>query len=239
MLDLFYPVESALQRLDDGLGVVAVLEVWFLAIYFPQFGQKGHGVGYLLGQQCLNTPVLDQHKSFDLAFAVHHQAQGHGLHPPGGEPLGAPDALPEQGADAVAYQPVEDAPRLLGFDQRQVERADLLERSVDSARGDLVKGDAVDRHTFGQAQYLKHVPGDGLALAVQVGGQVDGVYAGGGFFEAPDRLLFARRGHIVRAELIFDVHAHLFAGQVADVPHRGHHAVAPSQNFPDSPGLGR
>ena len=136
-------------------------------------GQERQGVGNLLGQQCLNAPVLDGHKGFDLEFTVHHQAQGHRLHPPGREPLGAPDALPEQGADAIAHQPVEDAPRLLSFDHRLVERAGLLKRGLDRAAGDLVKGDPVDGDAFGQSQHLQHVPGDGLTFAVQVGGQVD------------------------------------------------------------------
>ena len=62
----------------------------------------------------LDLGLLGQRLLLDLQLAVADEAQGDGLHAAGGEPLG--DLLPEQRAELVADQAIEDPARLLGVD---------------------------------------------------------------------------------------------------------------------------
>ena len=82
------------------------------------------------------------------------------------------DLLPEEGADLVADQAVEDAPRLLGVDPLLVDPPGLLERGLDRLLGDLVEEDAVDL-VRRELELLGDVPADRLALPVGVGGDVE------------------------------------------------------------------
>ena len=102
-----------------------------------------------------------------LPLPVHHQPGGHRLHPPGGQ-LGH-DLLPQHGRDLVPVQPVEHPARLVGVDLALVE---LLR--VGDGPGDRLRGDLVEDHAAGRdlgLELLQQVPGDGLALAVLIGGQ--------------------------------------------------------------------
>ena len=59
------------------------------------------------GEDSADGPVLGGDEGFDFAFAFDDQADGDGLHPAGGEALG--DFAPEQRADLVAHDAVEDS----------------------------------------------------------------------------------------------------------------------------------
>src|SRR2546421_646904 len=84
----------------------------------------------------------------------------------GGE--AAPHLLPEDGADLVADQAVQDAPRLLRLVALLIERARVLDRLLHGALGDLVEGDALGAVGEALAELFFDVPGDGLAFAVGV-----------------------------------------------------------------------
>ena len=68
---------------------------------------------------------------------------------------------------------------------------DVAERVLDGAFGDLVEGDPADP-VVGQVEGLLQVPGDGLALAVGVGRQVDHVGPGGLALQVAHGLLLGR-----------------------------------------------
>ncbi len=140
----------------------------FLVIDAPQLGAKGDRFIDLLCEQGLDAPILDRDESFDLALAVDHQAQCRGLHPPRREALHAADAPPQQRADRVTDQAIEDPPRLLRLDQRVVERTRMGKGARHGFRGDLVKGNAANGRALGQraTHHLQHVPGNGLPLAI-------------------------------------------------------------------------
>ena len=98
--------------------------------------------------------------------------------------------------------------------------------------GDLVERDpsgAVDR----QVDRLRHVPGDRLALSIEVRGQVDVVGIAGRPTDRVDLLAPILDDHVVGGEVVVDVDAELalagVLGQVADVPVRGEHTVAGPQ----------
>jgi hypothetical protein len=78
----------------------------------------------------------------DLALAVADEPQRDRLHAARGEP--AAHLVPEDRADLVAHQPVEDAPGLLRVDLLLVDLAGVLERVLDRALRDLVEDHAAD-----------------------------------------------------------------------------------------------
>ena len=72
----------------------------------------------------LDRPVLLGHEGADLALALADDAHRDRLHAPGREP--AADLLPEERAELVADEPVEDAARLLRVEAVLVELARVL-----------------------------------------------------------------------------------------------------------------
>ena len=140
----------------------------------------------------VHGPVLDRDERLDLALALADDPQGDRLHAPGRK--APPDLLPEQVRDLVADEPVDDAARLLGVHEPAIDLAGGFHRGEDRLLGDLVEADAAElRLSRTGLQRLLEVPGDRLALAVGVGGEVDGVGGLGRLLELVDRLLFARR----------------------------------------------
>src|SRR5207244_13656920 len=121
-------------------------------------------------EPCLDRPVLLGREAADLALALTDDAHGDRLHAARREP--AAHLVPEQRRELVADQPVEDAARLLRVEAVSVELAGLLERFEDRLLRDLVEQHAMDVLPP-RAELLRNVPGDGLALAVGVGRQVD------------------------------------------------------------------
>ena len=96
------------------------------------------------------------------------------------------------GRDLVAVEPVEDAARLLGLDEVHVEIARVLGGGEDRRLGDLVEHHPLDRDVL-RLQLVEQVPGDRLALAVLVGGEVELVGVLEQALELADvRLLVAR-----------------------------------------------
>ena len=134
----------------------------------------------------------------------------------------------EQRAQRVADEPVDDPAGLLGVDEVRVDLARMSERLADRRFGDLAEGDPLGlagRHVG----CLGDVPGDRLALAVEVGGEEDLVGALGGLLDVGDLLAAILRDDVLRGEIMVDVDPELaLAGvlrQVADVAVGGQDAV--------------
>ncbi len=109
-----------------------------------------------------------------------------------------------------------------------------------ASSGDLVELDAVHGDALHLAlQRRLQVPGDGLALAVGVGGQVHLRRAFGLGLQLFDHILLFGGDHVARLKIMFDVHAHAVGRQVADVAHRSLHGVAPAQETAHRARLGR
>ena len=83
------------------------------------------------------------------------------------------------------------------------------------------------------------MPGDGLALAVQVGREVDFRRVLRRRPQFRNQLLARIQHHIGRLERMFHVHVQALFGHVAHVAHRGLYDVARPQVFVDGFGLGR
>ena len=186
-----------------------------------------------VGEGAVDAPPGGGVEAHPGPLALDDHAGGHALHPSGREP--GHDLAPQDRRHLVAVEPVEDPPGLLGVDQAAVEVAPLLDGAGDGLGGDLVEDHALDRD--GGREHLEEVPGDGLALAVLVGGEIQLV----GVLEQPleighDRLLRGR-DHVERLEPVVHVDAeagpalalvgrrHLVGppGEVADVADGGLH----------------
>ena len=104
--------------------------------------------------------------------------------------------------------------------------------------GDLVEGDTSGL-IVRQVQQMLQMPGNGLSLAVWVGGEVDGIAGGGVLFQLADQLLLAADGFIFRFKIVLDVHAQGTFRQVTQVAHAGRDLIVRPQILADGLGLGR
>ena len=150
--------------------------------------------------------------------------------------------LRQQRAQRVADQAVDDAARLLRVDEVHVDLARVRERLADRRFGDLVEGDPL-RLLGRDVGGLGDVPGDRLALAVEVGGEIDLVRALGGLLDVGDLLAPVVGDHVLRFEVVVDVDAELALarvfGQVADMAIGGKDAVVATEIALDGARLGR
>jgi len=96
---------------------------------------------------------------------------------------------------------------------------------VDGLLRDLVEGDAADRH-FRGLQLLCHVPGDGLALAVRVARQIDGLDVLRRLFELFHQVTFLGLDLIGGLEALGYVDPQGGFGKILDVAHGGLHVKA-------------
>ncbi len=197
----------------------------------------------------LDVPVARLGEAHPGPLALHHDPRRHRLHAARGQPRH--DLLPQHRADLVAVQPVQDPSGLLGLHQARVELARRLDRVLDGLRGDLVEDHPAHRDLG--LQGLQQVPGDGLALAVLVGGEEQLVGLLEQRLELGDLRLALRRDDVERREPVVDVDAGLrprqplvagrdvggVARQVADVAVAALDDVAGSQEGGDLLGLGR
>jgi hypothetical protein len=198
------------------LGGLLVADVEGGAIDPDDLGREALAGGGV--EERLDRPVLAGAERADLALALDDESDSDGLDAAGRQP--AAHLAREQRAQCVADEAVDDAPGLLGIDQVHVDRARVRERLADGRFGDLAEGDppCLVRGDVGR---LGHVPGDRLAFPVEVGGQEDLVRAPGGLLDVGDLLAAVVRDHVLRREVVVDVHPELalarILGQVADV----------------------
>ena len=118
----------------------------------------------------------------------------------------------------------------------------LRERLADRRLGDLVERDPL-RLLRRDVGGLGDVPGDRLALAVEVGGEVDLVRALGGLLDVGDLLAPVVRDHVLGFEVVVDIDAELalagVLGQVADMAIGRKDAVVTTEIALDGACLGR
>ena len=240
--------------LPGGLELAAVREVLAgghaAAVQGAQPGGEGPPSVLPLGpgEGAGEVPVVGGHERDPLPFALDHQAGGHGLHAPGGEPRG--DLAPQHRGDLVAVEPVQDAAGLLGVHEVLVDLPQLREPALDGLPGDLRERQAV--HGDLGLEHLQQVPRDRLTLAITIRGQVQGVRVLELALELRDLLLLVRVDHVVRVELVLHVHRELAVRallhvrrqlgglrQVTDVAHGGLHFIGVPQVPRDRLHLGR
>src|SRR5437870_706467 len=184
----------------------------------------------------LDRPVLLVRERADLTLVPADDPAGGRPHAARREP--AAHLVPEQRRELVADQPVEDAARLLRVEAVAVELAGLLERLEDRLLRDLVEQHAVDV-LRPRAELLRDVPGDGFALAVGVGRQVDVLLVLGRLLDVLEHLRLALDDVVLGREVALDVDPELRLGQVHHVADGGLHLVVPPEVLAERLGLGR
>src|SRR2546426_12221409 len=140
------------------------------------------------------------------------------------------------GGRLVADQAVEHAARLLRVDFPLVDVEGMRQRVGDRVLGDLMEQDAP--HLAAVRELARHVPGDGLALAVRVGGEEHPFRGLRGLLDFGEGLGLLLDGHVLGREAVLDVHAELALRQIAQVPHRRLDGVARAQVLADRLRLG-
>ena len=237
-----------------GLELAAVVEVLARghAAAVDRAQARGEGAPGVLalgaGELAREVPVVGGHEGDPLTLALDHQTGGHGLHTPRGQARG--HLAPQHRRDFVAVEPVQDPAGLLGVHEVLVDVPQLAEAALDGLLGDLGERQAVDGHLG--LEHLQQVPRDGLALAVPIRGEVEGVRVLELALELGDLLLLVRVHHVVRVELVLHVHRELAVRallhvrgqlgglrQVTDVAHGGLHLVGVPQVARDRLHLGR
>ena len=242
----FFSTDATRERaaLDgglDGVGGGPVLDVELVELLAGDGRQPGADL-LALGrrEQRLDGPVFLGLEGLDLGLAVADEAQRHRLHAAGraGARQLAPQHRREREADEIVERPAGE----VGLDQRRVDLARRLERIENGLLGDGVEGDALDGRALLQRlpvlQDAQDVPGDGLALAVGVGGQDQLV----GVLDGRGDLLH----HLGRPAVDVPVHVEVVVGldravlrrQVAHVPVGRQHLVLGAQVLVDRLGLG-
>jgi hypothetical protein len=154
-----------LQLRDDLLRILLVGQVRVVPINLLQLRIEFLSV---LGTRRLDGPVLLRLEGANLPLPLDDQAEGDGLHSPGGE--SGLDAVPEDGAGLVAHQTIENPACLLRLHLVVVNDARFGDGLLDRIFGDLVEQDPVER-CLG-IQLVGHVPRDRLTLAIGVRCQV-------------------------------------------------------------------
>jgi hypothetical protein len=159
--------------------------------------------------------------------------------------------LPEQRAQRVAEQAVQNAAGFLCLDEVLVQLAGIFESLKDCLLRDLAKNHPADGDFW--LEQLDQMPADALALAVFVRRENEfcGLFQGG--FELVDGFLFAFGDDVERLKFAVDVDSdagpRLFfdslgdfrrsVGEIPNVAHTGHHFVFAAEVAADFPRLGR
>ena len=150
----------------------------------------------------LEVPVGRDPERHPLALTVDDHAGRHRLHAAGGE--AGHHLAPEHRRDLVAVEAVEDAAGLLRLDEVVDDLARVLDRGEDRGLGDLVEDHPVHRDALG-LQLVEQVPGDRLALAVLVRGEVELVGVLEQALELGDVALLVARHDVVGREVVLHV----------------------------------
>ncbi len=177
-------------------------------------------------------PVLARLEVLDLDLALDDQAQGRALHAAGREP--AADLLPEERRKVEADEVVEGAARLLRVHELHRDVAGVLHRVLHGALGDLVEHHPLERLVLERAlglQDLGQVPGDGLAFAVRVRCEEDGVGVLDGLGDGIDVLRVAVDDLVLHAEVVVGIDGAGLRHEVADMAVGGQDLVVLAEVF--------
>ncbi len=204
----------------------------------PDFGQRGFEGLAILGAERLDGPVLLRLERADFPLPLDDQPKRDGLDPSGRET--GLDAVPENGTGLVTHQTIENAAGLLRIHLAIVDLTRIPERLLNGLLGDLVEQDAVSTNGSGQAlpDLFRHMPGDGLSLAVRVGGQVNSRRGLGRLLQLGQSLCLAFDGDVLGLESVLHVNAELPGWQISQVPDGGLYVIARAEVLTDGLGLG-
>ncbi len=223
---------GALQGGHDLGGAFGIADLRLLPVDLDEFRLEGGRIRPF--EQGGEVPVFLGDECPDLRLPVADDPDGDGLDPTGGKaPL---HLVPEEGADLVADETVEDPPGLLRLVPVEVEIVGVGDRVEDGLAGEVVEEDAPDH--FFLADLLGDVPGDGLAFAVRVRGEEDLLRSGRRLLEFGDHLLLAVHDQIGGFESLFGIDPEVVFREVLDVTDGGPDIILRAEVFADGFHLG-
>ncbi len=172
----------------------------------------------------------------DFLLSLDDESDGNALDAAGTQ--GGLDLAPQDGADFVAHNTVEDAAGLLGVDKVHVDLARVLDGVEDGGLGDFVEDNALGGRGV-ELQRLLQMPCNGFSLAVLIGCQPHAVGLLDGFLQFADQRPLVVADLVLRRVSVLHVDAHLFLGKVADVSVTGTDGVVLTEEFLNGFRLGR
>ena len=107
-----------------------------LAVHLYQLGGK-HLAGRRGGEFRIDRPVFLRNKCPNLIFPIDYQTHGNRLHTTGGQ--SAADFFPQERAELITHQTVQNPACLLGIDQIQIDLVGIAHTCLNAAAGDLVE----------------------------------------------------------------------------------------------------
>ncbi len=182
-----------------------------------------------------DVPVFLSDKFPDFLFPVADDSHGNRLHAPGAQ--SSPHLVPENGADLISHQSVQDAPRLLGFVFVKVQLPGMAESGKHGVFRQVVEKDTVD--ILLAVDLFGDMPGDGFTFTVGIGCEVNRVGRFRGLLQIRHDLLLAFQDLIGRLKIIFYVDPEFALGEILDVTHRGADVIITAQIFFNGLHLGR
>ena len=230
--------------LDLALGLLGAflgVEVELVELAAVEMGEAGLQRLLLGGaEQHIDRPVFAALEDLDFGLALADQAERHGLHAAGR--AAARQLAPQHGREGEAHQIVERAAGHVGVDQRLVELARMGDGVEHRLLGDGVEGDALHVDPVQRLLGLEHVadmPGNGFALAVRVGGEIELAALGDRLGDGVEPLLGLRVDQPVHGEILVRADRTVLGRQVADMTIGGQHGETGAEIFPNGLSLGR
>jgi len=192
----------------------------------------------------VNLPVFVRDEGPDFALPVDDQPHRDGLDPSRAQPPG--DLLPEQGRNLVTDYSVEDSARLLSIHSIHVDGSRIVEGVFDLGPRDGTENHALCSLWIDPEDF-REMPGNRLALAVEIRCEPDLAGLPGGLPELRDRGFLVREHLVVRFEVPVErdggnralVALGLLPGQVADMAYAGEDHVVVAEVLVDRAGLRR
>ena len=211
---------GAFQRFDDVLDVRSFSRRNFLLSTFCpcHWAKRALNDG---GKRPSNCAVSDQYSTGSKARISRSRSQTRRTATDCTRPALKPRRtfFHSSGLILIADQAVQHAARHLRVEFVAVELLRIGDRFLHRFLGDLV-----DQHAMHVLVIFRDLtgdmPGDRLAFAVGVGGQVDIFFALGGFLEIVDDFFLGLNNVKIRREIFFDIDAELALRQIDDVAHR-------------------
>ena len=229
--------------LDRGFGGQRegfVVEVELVEPLAVQMGQPRSERGAARGQeQRLDGPVLACPEDLDLGLAVADQAQCDGLDAAG--TAAAWQFAPQHRRQRKAHQIVQRPTGHVGLDQRLIEIARVGDGVLDGVAGDFVEADAMDVDALERVLVLEHradMPGDRFALAIRVGGEIQGLGALQGLGYGANLFVAASVGLPVHGEVMVRPNAAILGRQIAHMAKTGKNRISAAEITVDGLGFG-
>ena len=218
-----------------------VTDVEFVELPAVQDVQRGADLR-LAGRQeiGLQGPVFLAAEPFDLGFPLADQAQRHRLHPSGR--AAARQFAPQDRRQGEAHQIIQGPAGQIGVHQFLVQVAGVAHGLDHRAFGDLVEHHPLDIDPLERLAVLEDapdMPGNGLSLAVRVGGQDQALRAFDGGNDFTDVFFRLGVGFPVHGEAVIRTDRAVLRRQITDMSVAGDDMIVLPQVLVDGLGLGR